>query len=226
MSGSRDSDALIIGGEPRVDLLPPEVKAGNKATALLSKLGLILVVVLILVAGGVTAASLYSASAQARLAAAQARTDELFVEQTTYSEVRQIENEITLVKGALTVGASTEVDWQEYLTEVRAKLPGDVTVDTVTVESAAPFQLYTQPTAPLQSERVATLTIGLTSPVLPTVPAWLEALKELPGYADATPSSITRADTGTFEVQLTMHINGGAYSNRFGADASGTGTGE
>ena len=83
------------------------------------------------------------------------------------------------------------------------------------VDSAPPFQPYAQTIAPLQQARVATLTLTLTSPSLPEVPAWLEALEDLPGYADGAPSSIIRGGEGSFAVTLILHMNDGAYSNRF-----------
>jgi hypothetical protein len=37
----------------------------------------------------------------------------------------------------------------------------------------------------------------------------------LPGYADASPGSVTRDDTGAYSVSIIMHINQAAFSNRF-----------
>jgi len=218
MSRAGTTDELIIGGEPHVDLLPPEVKAGNKARSLRLRLRFVLIGALVLVVGGYVAASSYAVVAEAKLETSQTHTTDLLTEQAKYSEVRQVDNDIALVTGALEVGASTEIDWKSYLSEVRTVLPDDVAIDTVTVESAVPFQIYGQATVPLQKERVATLTIGVTTPNLPSVPAWLDAMKDLPGYADAAPSSITLTETGAFQVLLTLHINDGAYSNRFASE--------
>ena len=93
-------------------------------------------------------------------------------------------------------------------------------INTVDITSASPLILFDQPTAPLQAARIATILLTMTSPDLPTVPDWLEKLKELPGYADGSPGSIRRSDTGDYQVDLTLHINEGAYSNRFAAPTS------
>ena len=221
MSRTSASEELIIGGEPRVDLLPPVVKARQRGKALRRGLGLGVVVAIVLMGAGIGAASWQAAMSQGQLSAAQERTTDLLAEQSEYVEVRQVQDDVDISLAARQVGASTEVDWKAYLLEVSALLPPDVTVDEVDVISASPLVLFEQATAPLQASRIATIQIKLTSPSLPTVPEWLEALKALPGYADATPGSITLSGAGGYEVDLTLHINEGAYSNRF-ADAAST----
>ena len=221
MSRARTADEIVIGGEPRVDLLPPIVRARKKSKTQRKFLGAAVLAVVMLMGGGVVAASLQATQSDTELSAAQQRTTDLLAEQMKYSELRQLRKEVDAAGAARQVGASTEVDWKTYFDGIRAQLPADVTIDTISVDSESPLTPYQQPTVPLQAERVATLVIGLTSPSLPTVPEWLKAMKSLPGYADGTPGSITRSDTGAYLVNLTLHINKGAYSNRF-ADAAST----
>jgi hypothetical protein len=215
MSRAAISDELVIGGEPRVDLLPPEVRTAKRVKAVRVRLGFSLVSIIVVVVAGTAVASWQAGQSQAELAAAQARTTELLASQAKYSIVHKVQGELDTTVAARQFGATTEVDWKGYLSEIRAVLPGDVTIDSVGVESASPLVAFSQPTAPLQDARVATLTLGLTSPNLPSVPQWLDAIKSLPGYADATPGSITRSSTGAYAVNLVLHINSGAYSNRF-----------
>lgn len=218
MSRAAAGAPLVIGGEPRVSLLPVEVTAVRKVRANRRLLGLV-VVGLILVVGASTGAAIWqSMQAQAELAAAQQTTTQLLQQQLKFSQVRSVQEEVNRTVAARKVGASTEVDWKAYLQGIRAVLPGNVTIDTVKVDAASPLEAYAQPTVPLQAQRVATLTLTITSPGLPTVPEWLEALKKLPGYADGTPNSITQGDNGGYTVNLTLHINEGAYSHRFDAE--------
>jgi hypothetical protein len=215
MSRKISSEELIIGGEPRVDLLPPEVGARQKSKALRRGLAVAVVAVVVLTGGGVAAASWRAALSQAELQNAQARTLDLLSEQTKYAEVLKVQAEVDTATAARQVGASTEVDWNDYLGKVRALLPPDVLIETVDVVAASPLAPFEQATSPLQEQRVATLMIAVTSPSLPAVPQWLEALQSLPGYADATPGSIKRVFEDEFTVSLTLHIDEGAYSNRF-----------
>jgi hypothetical protein len=64
---------------------------------------------------------------------------------------------------------------------------------------------------------VATLSFTAKSPTLPEVPAWLNSLAGLPGYTDASPSSVSLDNKGVYTVIITMHINQAAYTNRFAA---------
>lgn len=215
MSRKSVTEELIIGGEPRVDLLPPIVKERQRGKVLRRNLGFAVVAVVVLVAAGTGVAFWQAAVSQAQLAAVQQRTTELLAEQAKFVEVRQVQDDVDLSMAARQVGASTEVDWKAYLEEIRDVLPSDVTIDTVDISAASPLVLFEQPDVPLQAARIATIMITMTSPGLPTVPDWLEDMKALPGYADGSPSSITRSDTGAYQVDLTLHINEGAYSNRF-----------
>ena len=215
MSRASVSDQLVLGAEPRVDLLPPEVKARKKTKTTRRRLIGALIGAVVLVAAGMAAASWQAGQSQADLADAQARTIDLLSSQAKYSEVTKVQAAVDTTAAARQFGSATEVDWKAYLSSIRAVLPADVSIDTVTVDSASPLVGFEQATVPLQTARVATLTLGLTSPNLPSVPQWLEAMKDLPGFADANPGSIVRSESGTYKVGLTLHINAGAYSNRF-----------
>lgn len=211
------TETFAIGGEPRVDLLPPEIRAQRNATALRRRLGYGVVLLIVLVVGGSGAAGIEAIRAQASLASEQALTADLLVQQRKYIQVRSVQDEVSLIQAAQQVGTSTEIDWKKYLSEVQATLPANVILDTVTIDSASPLTEYAQATAPLQGARVATLSFTAKSPTLPEVPAWLNALTSLPGYTDASPGSVTRDTTGVYTVDITMHIDQAAYTNRFAA---------
>ncbi len=213
------NDVLVMGGEPRVDLLPPEVHKERAARVVRRRLGLgvVGVVAVMLVAGG--AATALSVQAQFQLAYEQSLTPGLVAEQSKYVEVRKIQGEVNKVEAAQQVGVSTEIDWKKYLEGVQAILPTSVTIETVAVDSATPLAIYTQPTAPLQGPRVATVTFTAKSPVLPDVPTWLTSLATLPGFADALPGSVTlEENTGVYTVNITMHVDDAAYAQRFVAE--------
>jgi Tfp pilus assembly protein PilN len=212
-------DRLEIGGEPRVDLLPPEVRAQRRASSTRRALGwgiLATVLVVALVTGGAMALSI---GAQASLVTAQAETGTLLAQQARYLGVRQVQDQVALATAAQKVGVSTEIDWKTYLESVQATLPANVAISTVTIDSATPMALYVQPTVPLQGARVATVSFSATSPTLPQVPAWLLALAKLKGFTDATPGSVTLdPSTNIYTANITMHINEDAFDKRFNAE--------
>ncbi|HEX7405507.1 MAG TPA: hypothetical protein VF307_06245 [Candidatus Nanopelagicaceae bacterium] len=207
--------SLTVGGESRVDLLPPEVRFARNAKVIHRRLGFMIFLTVILMIGGTALVRAQAIQARANLSIEEANTSSLLLQQRKYGQVQKVQNEIANIHAAQQVGTSTEINWEQYLTLVQATLPPNVTLDTVNIDSATPFAPYTQATAPLQGSRIATLSFTARSSTLPEVPTWLNALTTLPGYADASPGSVTRSDTGAYSVNITMHINQAAFTHRF-----------
>ena len=211
-------DDLIIGGEPRADLLPPEVLKHRKAKAMRRSLGLAVVVLLVLVLAGTAGSMLLSTQAQEKLLAEQSLTADLLAEQTQYGEVRTAQAQVDLLKAAQQVGASPEIDWTAYLPAVQATLPAGVAIETVTIGSATPILMYEQSSVPLQGARVAEVSFTASSTTLPDVPTWLNGLTTLPGFADALPGTVSLNETtSSYTVSIIMHVNEAAFAQRFAA---------
>jgi cytoskeletal protein RodZ len=218
MSATAKTETLRIGGEPRADLLPPELRLQRKALKTRKRLWLGVLSLVVLMVLGTGLAALQAFAVQVNLASEQARTTALLLEQKRYIAVRAVQDDTNMVKAAQEVGTSTEIDWQKYLEAVQTTLPANVVLTSVNIEAGSPLQSYAQATVPLQGARVATLSFTATSPTLPQVPAWLDSLTGLPGYADASPGSVTRDEsTGDYKVDITMHISDAAFTNRFAA---------
>jgi hypothetical protein len=215
MIGTKKKVILIVGGESRVALLPPEVLFARNAKNIHRRLGFMVFLAVILMIGGTALVRAQAIQARANLSLEEANTTSLLLQQRKYGQVQKVQNQIANIQAAQQVGTSTEINWEQYLTSVQATLPPNVTLDTVNIDSATPFAPYTQATAPLQGSRIATLSFTARSSTLPEVPAWLNALTTLPGYADASPGSVTRNDSGTYSVNITMHINQAAFTHRF-----------
>jgi hypothetical protein len=210
---------IIVGGAPRVDLMPPEIRLKRSQLRTRRSLRLVLFGVFVVVLAGCIGTWAMGTVAQATLSAAQAQQQQLVLQQAKYSAVTTIKQSISLIEAGQKVGDSTEIDWQSYLTELQAKLPAGSTFSTVTVKSATPLVPLDQATSPLQGSRIATLTFTSTSPTLPSIPDLLNGLKTLPGFVDATPGNVT-LETGVYTADVTMHINTEAFANRFDTAAA------
>ncbi|MCP2029973.1 hypothetical protein L1277_000037 [Okibacterium sp. HSC-33S16] len=213
---SKHTEALTVGGVPRADLLPFEIRAEHKGkrtrrSLIFATLG---VVLLVFVATGTS--FYFMLTSQMSLASEQVRTTDLLAEQQKYSEVRVVQDTLSAVEAGQMVGAATEIDWKAYLDLIEASLPANVAILEVAIDGASPLVDFGQPSAPLQGMRVATLTFGAATVALPDTDAWLVALSGLPGYADANPDSIVvDEETGLYKTTVTMHIGEGAWSQRF-----------
>lgn len=205
---------IAIGGQPRVDLLPLEVRAERKAAIQVRRawLGVAAVVVLVGIGGG--AATLYSQGAEASLTAAQAQTASLSAKAAQYSKVKTVQGQVDLMDAAREVGGSTDIDWPTYLSKVALTVPTGATLSDLTVDSASSVVAYAQASTPLEGQRIATLTLTATSSSLPDVPTWLDNFTKLPGYVDATAGTVALSD-GVYTATTTLHINEKAFSNAY-----------
>lgn len=207
--------ASALGGEPRVSLLPPEVNDFHRNRAVRRRLVLGVLAVLVLVFVGVAGSYFLQVQAQAQLDASRATSADLLAQTAKYSELRKVQTSITLIEAGQQVGASTEVDWMTYLRKLQATLPAGVAINSVTIDSASPFVDYAQSSVPLQGSRIATLSFTASSPSIPSIPAWLDGLSTLVGFADAVPGSVEVQPDGSYIANITMHINSEAFSQRF-----------
>jgi hypothetical protein len=210
--------AIPVGASPRVSLMPPELGARTKQLAAQRSLRLALVGVILLTAVAVAAAWYYSFTSAAALAAEQQRTSDLLLEQQSYADVQRAVKSVELGEAALRVGGSTEIDWQDYLALVQASLPAGVVLDSFSVDASTVTSQYPQSSVPLQGARIATLQFTATSETLPSIPDWLNALRQLPGYVDANPGTVAISEGGRYTAGITMHIDAQAYTNRLTAD--------
>lgn len=211
----KDPSGLVIGGEPRIDFLPPEIKAGKQARQTRrSLLALGVIVVAVCVAGYVFAAGL-AALAQGSLATAQERTQELLKEQGEYSEVRTVSAQISATESARLVGSATEVLWKEYLTELVSALPEGVSIEKYGVVSQDATELAPVPSVLLQNSRISTISFSARIPALAQAEATLVSLKSLPGYADAWVTPIQVAPDGTYTADFTLNVNSDVLERRF-----------
>lgn len=215
-TGSGKGAGGALGGEPRVSLLPAEVNDFQKARSVRRRLGLG-VIFAILVALCAAGGAMYLASdSTVKLEAARAQQASILAQEAQFTDLRTAQAGITLIEAGQYVGASTEIDWKTYLESLQSTLPEGVVISSVQIDSATPFADYVQSTSPLEGPRVATLVFTAVSPGLPSIPTWLNGLGTLPGFADATPGSVSvQGDGSSYLVNITMHINSEAFALRF-----------
>lgn len=205
---------LVVGGQPRANLLPPEVVLKRKQlkTRRALRVGVFFVFVGTVAACGAVWA--LATGSQVALTASQDQLAALAQEQLGYSEVRDVQSTIETIKAGQQVGSSTEINFTEYLRLLQASLPEGMTLKTAAFDLGTPMVAYAQSDTPLQGERVGSITFSTSSATLPTTGAWLRSLEKLPGFVDATPGSVT-LDNGAYTSQVVMHIDGDAFSMRF-----------
>lgn len=210
--------AVSLGAPPRVSLMPPELGERNRQLGIQRSLRAVMVLVLVLVLAAVGGVWYLSFNSTLALVAENERTLELQVQKQSYREIQEAMTDVSLGAAAIQVGGSTEIDLLDYLSKLQASLPEGVRLDVFKIENSSIMSIYPQSDIPLEGPRIATLTFTAISPGLPEIPVWLDGLRELPGYVDAVPNSVTLEGEG-YTVNITMHIDARAYSYRMQTEA-------
>jgi len=216
MSDKKQDGPLVIGGEPRIDFLPLEVKQ-RKANRK-SRRSLVMLVILVVVVS--VAGYVYSAGAavqsQAQLDEARARTQFLLQEQGQYAIARTTATEIDAAEGAALVGTAPEILWKGYLAELRSKMPSGTKIVMFSIDGLSAIEFDPVITVPLEKPRAVTITFKATTPSLARANQMVENLETLTGYADAAATTLVTTETGTddYLVDVILHITSDAYERR------------
>ena len=209
------AELIQIGGDPRIDLLPPELRIKRKTQIIRRRLSVGIILLTFVILGGTALVRQQALQAKIYLGTEQRLTQALLKQAQGYRDVQNVQTKITLVQAAQQVGISTEIDWEKFLKALQLTLPPKITINSVNLDSETPFANYAQPSSPLQGARIATLNLTVTSSILPLVPQWLNSLNSLPGYADAVPGSLTRDGSGSYLLNIVIHLNQEAFTNRY-----------
>jgi hypothetical protein len=214
-----NKNPLVLGGEPRVFLLPPEAALREKARGKRRLSLLLLVLVVVIVGAGYGYAALQNVQAQNALAVSQAETTSILHQRVEYAKASNVASLVSGVTEARTLGASTEVLWAGLVDAVRSSLPEGALIQSATMKARAPWEPPLTPAGPLRQPRVATLTIVIESPTILDATAIVRALVDIPGFADATPDSVTEG-SGIYSTTVTLNVNEKALSNRFASGSA------
>lgn len=169
---------------PQVNLLPPEIRAGQKLRNLKPWLGIALLAS-VLVAGMLIVWSNYSLrSAQDDLAKTQDDNAALVAKQVKYAEVPKVLASLDTIRQARLYGMSVETMWRPYISAISATAPAGVSVESMamTLISADTASVMAVPgiTAP-----VAQVTFEARSLTLPDTAAWIDGLDKVKGLSNA-----------------------------------------
>ncbi|MDO7882853.1 hypothetical protein [Antiquaquibacter soli] len=217
---AKTTPGLVLGAQPRANLLPPEVIERAKARRVRGYLVLLVVVVLIATAAGYAYASIQALTAQAGLAAAQARTSELLEEKATYSDVISATSGLALITSTQQQATSTEVMWSDLMQELILAAPGQVIlVNKMTGLAPMPWEAPMLVTGSLRTPRVASLELRYVSPTPPEATRLYRAFAGVDGVADVSIDSVEWLDDlKVFATTVTINFDADALSARWGED--------
>lgn len=215
-TGVSRQEGLAVGAEPRVDLLPPEVRTERRNARTRRGFGWAVLIVLLVVLAAAGGAFSLNVLSQAKLLAARSETASLLAQEQRYAPARDAQKQVALAQAAQQAGASTEIDWKAFLDQVGHAQPAGLGLASVAVDSVSPIALYQQSADPLQGPRIGTVTVVGTSAALPNVPAWVAELQKIPGVVDVVPGTVTLDEVShVYKATVTIHVSDTLYTKRF-----------
>jgi Tfp pilus assembly protein PilN len=214
-SARNTSDSLVVGGIPRVHLLPPEIEVQKKGRARRRGLLLGLLAVIVIVVLGFGASTFALVSANATLATEQARASAFSAASAKYSKVVQVENQMNEVRQAQKLASVGEIDWQPYVAALDKTLPAGMTITTLSGSLDTQTEQAGVATTPLAAAHLATIKITAEASSM-TISDWLESLRNVKGVVDVNPGAVTLdPSSGSYNVDVTVLVNSKALSGRF-----------
>lgn len=212
---------IAIGADPRVDLLPVEIRTARRHEQIVRRMmvGLVVTVAVVLVA--VVGANALSLAAGVALAAEQTRGAEILQQQQKYASLRATQSELALVKAAQAVGGATDIDWGARGRDLIESLPAGSLITNVSIDAATPVTVYEQSTVPGAASRVASATVTITAPNLAAVSLWLSTLGSLPDVVDTAGGAVKIEENGSYQAVATIHYGVGAWDGAYVSQAKG-----
>jgi len=207
MTGKRGTQksSLVVGGEPRVELMPPEVAQRERMRSMRNLGIVVLIASILVVAGGYGLATTLNTGAQQGLADAQGETARILAEQQEYNGVTTVSALIAAIEDAEGVARSTEVNWVYVASEMGRVVPPTVLFSSLNVAGRAPWEPELETAGELRQAKVAVLTMTVLAPSLNDLTSAVRALETLDIVADASLDSAT-AGAG-YEGKVTVNLS-------------------
>lgn len=206
--------AIPFGAEPRADLMPPEVRAAERARATLKIIAFAAVIVVVIMAGGFGWAALRAAQAQSGLAAAQQATLSISKQQAKYTEATTLTDLVTTVTAARLYGVSSEVLWSTYYDAITAVLPAGVALTSVVMSGEKPWDPVNPDVDPLAQTGVASIAFVVSSPSVLDQTALTRSMSTLKGFAGSSITQLT-LNKNVYSASVTVGLTSDALSGRF-----------
>jgi len=219
MSGvEKKTVGLVIGGVPRADLLPPEIKQDEKNRAQRKTLIGVMIAAAVLVLLGYAGATLVATGAQAALEAENDKTATILTQQMEFAEAGSISDQITAVKSARILGMSTESDWSIFLGEFEKSLGDKFAIANVTVVASTPLAGLPPTVIPLEQPHVTEITLEVASQSHAVIPAWLDKVDAMTGVVYSTNSEVLYdKKEDRWHTLVVVQFDNSLYMKRFEA---------
>ena len=211
-----NSPALTLGGLPRVNLTPRSEIERRERAALLSRWGWGIAAALLVVVLVASGAFVLQTAADQRLAAENARTNDLLIQVAALAPVREkltLESELQAYR---TQAMGTDLTWSALTATAELALPEDVVLAGFALAPAA-VPAGDDPSAEVGVTGTLTLHSGSPAEIVP----YVRALRELPGVMSVvTDGWQLQAETDEgYSYLIRVVVDQSVYTGAFAEEA-------
>lgn len=208
------SPTIEVGGEPRINFLPPEIQDRKDAHRRRRGLFMLVLAIAVLCVIGYTYAAQYAIGRQAALEAEQQVTLDLLAQQATYAEATALAKRVELTHESIKVTSSTEVFWRELIAEITAVFPSGVQATQWTTTGLSSLDSASESSGLFPVLSTTSVDVSVLVGSLDTVSTLLNNLSELPGVVSVGLTSVT-ADDDSLGTTITIKFDSSIYEARF-----------
>lgn len=208
-----------------VDLTPLELVATRQARVLRKVVVSVLVVLVLLVAGGWFLAARQRSSAQDALNRAQLASTQLASKaaRPEYTSVTDLQNALQQAKGQIGTLMKGDVQLDKLAVALGRALPAGAAYSSVSITVSAAGVNAQQPQTPSVTpdgthQRIGNINLGGSARSVDDVSVLVERLQSVAGLVDVVPTSNTQQDHGV-QFQITLGLDDRLLSHRFDVKA-------
>lgn len=181
---------------PRVNLLPPEIADKRRARKLQAGMGAAVAVSIVGVAAVYLMAHSSANSAKSDLANSQADTSRLQTQVAQYAGDESLRSQLNAEHAMLATAMGPEIQWSHYLNDLTLRIPDNVWVTNVTINTGA-----SAPAAGgTQNPGIGSVNVAGTAFTHDDVATWLDSLAKEKGYANPYFSNSAESFIGSRRV--------------------------
>lgn len=205
---------IELGGEPRINFLPPEIQDRKDARRRRRALFMLVLAVAVLCGIAYFYAAQYATEQQAALEREQQVTLDLLVQQGQYSEASALAKRVEITHGAATVLTSTEVFWRDYIDEITRALPAGVSVEGWSLVTANSLENTSGPIGLFPVTPLVIVDLQVTASGLAAISILMDNLANVTGVSWVNLGTVTLTED-SYETTIRLTVNGDVYEKRF-----------
>jgi hypothetical protein len=201
--------------EPRVQLLPGFVaqRAKNRSAV---RLGVMLVILGVVVAGGLYVYGVFrTTTAVLALTAANATTLALVEQQAEYRIATDTAAMVEQTSELQIVATAYEIDWSALVLELQSYLPAGGLIMNLDATNQAPWGGSLEIEDPLRTPRIAMIDFTINTASIQEATTMVARLQEIEGFADAVVVSVAVGVDGRVTTTIALTLSTDAVSGRF-----------